>query len=396
MRRKNETVQFEEDVMVIPANDIAIKEVVMPHAVLVENKASWEARAVRARNHQSDYGEFGATSIFMKDGKPLVVGKEANTNNTGRKTGPAKLERGWLDVLSVALLLKLFPDGHDNLVLGCAHTIDTIAYVDKMAEAVGGKHVVTTPDGRSITYIVRAMIPFDEPAGGLFRFMTRNKTELNYADLSVGDKILVVDIGGKISSMIPAEILSGERVNPLWSAGKPFALGIQDIINSLSMELHSLYPDKFKVRNIPQKILHEALRTNGTVTIYNEVVNVEQAVLNATAPLIDALQGIFVNDMESGLEINHVVITGGGGGLLYEALRSDVFTPLANYTHLADQQNTINLANLRGGEFALAQWMARNSHTVNQGKAKMPLTAVVEDTGNSDLKAKVVGSGYNA
>lgn len=392
---RRQKAQIEGGETVIPANPTTVKEVVIPHAVLVEPAASWKARGIRAKNHQSDYDEFGSTSIFQKDDKNYVVGKEANTNSTGRKSGPKKLERGWLDVLTMSLLTKLFPNGHDNLVIGCAHTIDTTSYVEQMAEALGGKHTIQYPDGESVNYIVRGMIPFDEPAGGLFRFMTRNKSEMNSADLTVGDRILVVDIGGKISTMIPAEILSGQRVRPIWSEGKPFTLGIQDVVTSLANEMHSLYPDTFKVRNIPQRILHDALRTNGTTMVYNQVVNVEQAVLNATAPLVDAMTGIFENDFESGININHVVITGGGGGLLFVSLKDDVVTPLANYTYLADHADTINLANLRGGEFAVAQWAAKNGHTVNQGKAKMPLTYVVIDPGNSDLKGKVVGSGYN-
>lgn len=392
---KNKREPIEGGETVILANPNTVKEVVIPHAVLIETEASWKARGIRAKNHQSDYDEHGSTSIFQKDDKNYVVGKEANTNSTGRKSGPKKLERGWLDVLAMALLTKLFPNGHDNLVIGCAHTIDTTSYVEQMADALGGKHSIKYPDGETVNYIVRGMIPFDEPAGGLFRFMTRNKSEMNSADLSVGDRILVVDIGGKISTMIPAEILSGERVRPIWGEGKPFTLGIQDVITALAQEMHSLYPDTFKVRNIPPRIVNEALKTNGTTTVYNQVINVQQAVLNATAPLVDAMTGIFENDFESGININHVVITGGGGGLLFVALKEDVVTPLANYTYLADHADTINLANLRGGEFALSQWAARNGHTVKQGKATMPLTFVVIDPGNSDLKGKVVGSGYN-
>lgn len=393
-RRYEDTVEGGDTI--IYADDVGVREIVMPHAVRFDTEASWKARKVRAANHQDDFSDIGKTSIFERDGRYVVVGSEANAGTVGRRSGPLKLEKGWLDLLLTAGLIKLFPNGHDNLVVGCAHTIDTTGYVESMAEAIGGVHNVKLANGKEVVYKVRAMVPFDEPAGGLFRFMQRNKQRLNEVTLNIGDKVLVIDIGGKISTMIPAEVLSGERVRINWDDGLPFDLGIQDVIKSLTEELHSLHPDKFRVRTIPDSILREALLTNGSCKVYNKIINVEQAVLNATAKLLDELSGVFMNGMENSLESNLVIITGGGGGLLFNQICESVITPLKEWAYLADEPKTINLANLRGGEFALSQWAVNNSGKVNQKGAKQPLTYMVMDPGNSDLKFKVVGAGYNA
>jgi hypothetical protein len=359
-------------------------ELVMPHASRIETDTSFNARIVRQRHRKTEYG---STAVFRYKDKNYVVGQEAlSGGRPNRITGPDKYKKDYLEVLMLAALQKLVPDGHSNIVVGCAHTTNSIPYIDKIADALGGKHEVVRYDGETIKYIVRAMIPWDEPAGGLLRFMTRPYAEYNAEDILPGQKVLVIDIGGKVSTMIPAIVLGGQQLQVLWNDGAPFPVGIQDVLGLLESELRALFPDAFQVRNIPEGMLQEALRTNGTITIKNKPYDVTQAVMNSSAILLNELENFYSSNMDKGLDINHIIVTGGGGGLMFKALYDEVLEH--EFVYLADDPATINLANLRGGEYAVSVWAAENGGKL---KGKFAPLYFIIDPGNSDIKAKVMG-----
>lgn len=361
-------------------------EVVMPHAVRFETDSTFHARTIRHKNRPSEYGD---TSIFAYEGRNCIVGGEALSKGRPiRITGPDKYVKGHLDILLMAALQKLAPDGHQNVIIACAHTTDSVPYIDRISQAIGGKHKVIRYDGKAIDYVVRAMIPWDEPAGGLLRFMTHEGVG-NQADMvEPGQKILVVDIGGKVSTMIPAKVLPGMKVQVLWGEGAPFPIGIQDIMKTLEGEMRALYPDVFSSKSIPDSIMKSALRNNGMTTVRNHPFDASQAVNNATGILLSELENVYVNEMDSGLDINHIVVTGGGGGLLFNSLQSEVLHH--DFMYLADYTETINLANLRGGEYAMSLWCAENTRHMTSKTGESALLMVF-DPGNSDLKFKVLG-----
>lgn len=242
----------DERMIVGRPNDAVMKEWVMPHALHVAPDSTYKARVTRAKYHP---GELGGTSIFRHKGEGVIVGEEAVTTTTSDKlTGPAKYKDGYLDRLMLASLTKLFPDGHDNIVIACAHTTNAVPYVEKIGEILGGKHEIERLDGKTVQYTVRAMIPWDEPAGGLTRFKNRPHAEYNSEDIQVGDRLAVIDVGGKISSLYPVLMLPGNRTQILWEQGKSFPVGIQNVDEQLQLELVSLYPETFQVRNIPLSI----------------------------------------------------------------------------------------------------------------------------------------------
>jgi hypothetical protein len=373
------------------------KEWVMPHAVKTENPTNYAARTKRAMYRP---GEYGNTSIFTYHGDdkdmPTIVGEEAVSTSTGDKlTGNAKYKKGYLDRLTLGAFLKLFPDGHDNIILACAHTTNAVPYVEAIADAVRGKKKITTVDGREITYNVRALVPFDEPAGGLLRFKNSAQGQYNSGDMMAGERLAVVDIGGKVSSIYPVEVLSGNRYQIYWEKGRSFDLGIQDVDYQLQQELVALHPETFDVRSIPLSIRQQVLRTGGTAKVRTAVMKFEQAYLNATAPILDLLAAFWQNEMQNALDVNHILATGGGSGVLYKALSEGLFTEYhaAGAMYLADRAEIINLANLRGGEEAAKAWFA--DHMDKFKKGKMLPVVVIFDPGNSDLKFKILGAGYN-
>lgn len=363
-------------------------ETLIPHAVKFESDSAFKARVTRHTHRPSDYG---STAVFTLNGHGCLVGEEAaSLGRPTRITGPDKYVKGHLDVLLMAMLQKLAPDGHNNIILSCAHTTNSIPYISKIADAVRGRHVVTRYDNKQVGYHVRVLIPWDEPAGGLLRFMTHEGVGSQAQMVQPGDKILVIDIGGKISTMIPAIVQQDMQVTVQWSLGKPFAVGIQDVMETLESELRSLHPDVFTSRTVPESIMAEALLNNGLTHVRGREFDARIPYENAVGLLVTEIENVYVNDMNRGLDAAHIVITGGGGGLMFGALKDTVLDHPNVY--LADYADTINFANLRGGEYATEQWLSVNADQVTALTSKhgQPLV-VIFDPGNTALKGKVLG-----
>lgn len=374
------------------------EEILIPNAFLFENEAAFQDRLSRARYHRTDHDD---TSIFRNNGANVVFGEEAlRSGKPSQITGPDKYRVGVLDNMVIAALLKLVPDGYRNIVVACAHTSNAIPYIDKMSDALKQIREVIRDDGKTVRYSIRAFMPWDEPAGGLLRFFTRNEGAYSEKDIRPGDTVIIVDIGGRISSMYPAKVKSGMKVEILWQQGTPFPFGIQNITQTLEQELRHQYRDIFSTKSIPHSILTESLTA---ITIDDEgfprhwarvrgdMIDVTQSVENAIGPMITQIQNVYVNDLNTGLNASHIVVTGGGGGLLFNILKQDILQH--NYVYLADDADTIHFANLRGGEYAASVWAEQNFeklYRVIDGKRVAPLMLII-DPGNTGIKAKLMG-----
>jgi len=367
--RLDETVNVIADLGNTGLKDMLVGHVgtedVIPHALYTPNEASYQAKKRRALYSPA---AMRSSVIFEKvwktDGgdvhQAYIVGDEALQSGQAKKiTGADKYQSGYFDVLVAAKLLRRFPQGHNNIRMAVAHPPDAIPFVDKLMDLVGGVHRVITLDGRAVKFVVREVIPWDEPAGGLMRFMTIPGQEYNPHDIRAGMRLLVIDIGGKISSMTTVTIGENKSIEPLYGAktSPVFPMGIQDAAGLLREELRSLYPDEFQpIRDIPQDMLEMALQEH-RVMIANQPFDCQQAVLNAIYPLLDTIDGIYRNDMAAGRIFNHIIVTGGGGGLLFRYLYQDILKH--QFVHLADLPERIHLANLRGGSESFKVWLAR-------------------------------------
>lgn len=377
-----------------------MNEISIPNGILEESASSFETR-VQRQKYRKTYAQ--DTMVFKYKGTSLVVGREAiDSGKPVTITGPDKYVEGVLDRMVIASLLNLVPAGYRNIVVACAHTTDATPYIDKMANILGGSHEVQNYEGSTIKYSIRSFIPWDEPIGGMWRYISTTNDEIEE-----GDTIIVVDIGGKISSMYPVQMMANKQPNVYWSQGKSFDAGIQDIKSALTTELRALHSEIFTSKTVPDPILTQSLRKftveedkNGNqivrhwAKIKGNMMDVTEAVLNSVAPLLSQIKNVYINNLGSGTVASRIIITGGGGGLLSEVMKRQIFNH--DYVYLADDLETIQYANLRGGEFATSAWVTQHNvelrrHLGNKVSFLDPLVVVV-DPGNSDIKAKIMSS----
>lgn len=344
-------------------------EDVIAYALQTPSDSVYGAKQTRAKYRTEAADESAIFEMKVRSSKdfvPYIIGEEAQrSGQIKRVTGAGKYTEGVWDALFCAKALRHFPNGHNNIVLAIAHPPDAVPYIDQMMDLLGGVHKVKTLAGETLTYVVRHIIPWDEPSGGLIRFISLNAESGNPVNLSDGEYILVVDLGGKISSMTPVRIGRNKSVKPLFDQSAVFNMGVQNVMDSLAEELKGLYPDTFQeFKTIPNNILEQAL-AGKKVKISNKPFDVSQAVLNAISPLLDRLEGIYIDRMEAGKNFSHIVISGGGGQRLFPYLANKKDGILKHdYTHMADLPDKLYLANLRGGMEALKVWVEAHKNEV--------------------------------
>lgn len=340
----------------------------MIHALDVPSDAAFAARVTRAKHHPH---EALNSVIFEKDGIPYIVGEMAENYGSMKKfTGAKKYVKGYWDVMLSARLLDRYPYGHNNINIAIAHPSDAIPYLDEMINLMLGKHKVKTVDGREVTHIVREVFPYDEPNGGLLRWEAIANHEYGAKSLKEGNRLLVIDIGGKISSMTAVLVGANGKLYPQYPPNNEgtFNLGIQDVMGTLRMELRAQYPVFKAMNEIPPNMIHEALM-HRQITLSNKPMSVEPAVRHAIKRLLDDLKGYYADKMGGGLNFNHIIVTGGGGGLLYDYM-VDPNDGILNhdFVGLADKRDQIHLANVRGGAIAFAAYIKRRDAKLALGK----------------------------
>lgn len=343
-------------------------ETLLRHEIAFAAPAHFERMSKRAEMRNVEYsGAEFFRKLYKDKSEVLAMIGEGVTNNTrsNKLTGEAKYQEQYFDTLLAAMLKRLLPNGHENIWLALATPADAIDYIDIIKKITGGLHKIKTLDGQEIRFRVTRLVMWEEPQGGMIRFMKRNAAmKAGRVEIEDKQRILVVDIGGKISSMTIVGIGRRGEATPLYGESPdPFNVGIIDVLDRFGKELKGLHSKEFQfyktAASIPLDILQTGIK-KGKVQLSGEWLDVNQARMNALANISDELESLYQNEVGGGRSMAHIVVTGGGGGLLLPALRDDILNHKS--IHPADEISTINFANLRGGSEAFEEWLAEEGY----------------------------------
>jgi hypothetical protein len=338
-------------------------ETLLRHEIAFAAPAHFERMSKRAEMKNIEYeGAEFFRKLYKDKSETLVMIGDGVTQNarSNKLTGEAKYQEKYFDALLASMLKRLLPKGHDNIWVALATPADAIDYIDVIKAITGGLHKIMALDGREIKYRVTRLVMWEEPQGGMIRFMKRNAAEKSArVNIEADQRIIVVDIGGKISSMTVIGIGRRMEATPLYNESPdPFNLGIIDVLDTFGKELKGLHPKEFQLfktaASIPSNILQSGIR-KGKVQLSGETLDVNQARLNSLAKIADELERLYQNELNGGANAAHIVVTGGGGGLLLPALRDEILNHKS--IHPADEVGSINFANLRGGSEAFLEWL---------------------------------------
>lgn len=317
------------------------RECVMPAAIHAVNGL---ARFEGVRQRYRGAGDNGDPERFAVDGVAYTVGIPAEAEGVlSRRTGAAKYTRDYYGIALMAMLLYLYPEGHDNLHMYATFPPSDVSAVDTLIDAVIGKWKVETSGDNVLRYRIRSVQPCDEPIGGYLN-ATVDPNGTRYKDSAFeSGSTLVVDIGGKISSIL--RVLAGGRPQ-YGAAASSTDLGIQDVELEFANNLKQQHPELRALRSFDEGIIREALAT-GRYQFKGHYIDCADQVYRASSSVLNQLTAFYVDRYQAGANDYQILVTGGGGAallpLLKEALQHDrIFT--------AERSEAMHLANVRGVE----------------------------------------------
>lgn len=303
-----------------------------PHALKTIN-------ANQIESYASETGDSTRSSIFSYSTTKkkqsfegsFIVGDLAEIRGADRKrSGLEKLTRDYFMPLMLKGLIELYPQGNTNLgvMIAIAPIFNTETYKKSHIEPmVLGKHFVTLPSGKVLEYIIHQVRTFEEPVGGIRNWLfSADGSQYRQSSIRMNDRILVVDIGGKISTLT---LCLGSGYVDYSSLNQP-DLGIQDVQRSLAGNILSdkslkKYFSHLRSNTLDFDIsLRNAVRYGMYETMGYEL-DVTPHLADATKRICNELKSIYDGEFGSGQQAQHIVITGGGGGMLRYALQEHVF-----------------------------------------------------------------------
>lgn len=340
-----------------------------PHAVKELTEAGFYNYAGRAAQG-FNRGANGAVFKYQKfasvndnegsEPRYFVVGQAAETiGELTRNTGGAKYEQGYYMALTLTNLLTLHPEGHDNLHILAGMPPSDYRHKETMMKALGGIHRVEYPSGEVVWFYVRSVKHYDEPVGGAWNFLLANNS-LAYRDgIDMDGLGLIVDIGGRISSLVPFNATGFID----YENAKSIDLGIQHVMNAVSDHLltDSAYSKYFQY--VRGDLPHDASMRHALQTGIYEVAGYEISALDAVADATEQIRGeirrVYNQDLGGARAYKYIVVTGGGGGLLYQQLVEHVLAFNPDKVHLShNKPESQHLANVLGARKMWLGWLA--------------------------------------
>lgn len=335
------------------------EEIVFPHAVRRPTKTDYANLALKYEHRSA---QLEGTAIFESGGQGYVVGQHAQEVGRGeRLLGAEKYTPEQLGALAKAAFLQLYPQGHEDIHLVVLHPADVgVANMKALFKSVNGKHSIKVADGRKVEFVVKEVIPLEEPVGGFqsFLFNTEGRTYKNpRIDMRPGMKFLVCDVGGRLTSFVPVTITPRGNVDVNVGEAPVIERGIQDVMEVLQDELKSAFPMLQKVQNIPEHMLQSALMTD-KITIKNKSHECAQQVDNAMQALASRIHQEYTGRYEGGVGYNGVIVSGGGGGAAFNYLDENVFDHDFCFT-AEDDLDRMRFSNVRGASKGLIAFLAK-------------------------------------
>lgn len=329
--------------------------VVIPHAIKKVSPEKFEQIVKRHKNGYQRGAKDVDVSMFGYKGQYAIVGENAeNQGEDDRRSGGPKYQPDYYPFLLISVLMNLIPQGHENIRLMAMFPPGDIRFTDDLMNSLGGKHVVDRVDGSQVVYKVRSVLTVDEPVAGLRNFLLAENGR-QYRQRHIGNGLgLCVDIGGKISSLVPFRADGWVDHN----SAKTIDLGIQNVMKGVSDILLSTaeYQPFFEgVRgDLPfDDLMRECVRT-GIYPTGGYELNALDAIADATAAIRSRIRNVYLQDLGGARRYSYVVITGGGGGALFPQMVEHVlnFNPERVFPAAPDPEQ-MHLANLFGADNTL-------------------------------------------
>lgn len=295
--------------------------------------------------YMSALDRFGRTApldLMMVNGHYYALGETADTYRVMARQKRAKYERDYYGVLFANAVARAFINSPAELEGGlrviASHASSDYQFRSNLRDSVKGKWVLEC-GGKKFNFTVSDVETYEEPFGGYARCAFK-RARKGWETPLYGQAVGILDIGGGTCGCL--------AVSPdgtvLYNVAHSGENGVNTAMRRLKVELEHRYQDFFGKGPASDDRLRSALVT-GEYRGGGRKLPCREEVDMCLAPLLNEVMTMFTAQLEGGVNLDAMVLTGGGNGLLHEKVTKMIDFP---NTILADNPNEIQFANVRG------------------------------------------------
>lgn len=252
----------------------------------------------------------------------------------------ARYTRDYYGVIAAIALAESYSKNGEYAIFGSHPPIDSDMR-DFLLDSVTGFWEVKLFDRTNRFDVVYAN-SFDEPAGGLWNVVLASDGQhYQHSDVNEG-RALVLDIGGRTTDWLA--IQPGGEID--YSLRESDEVGIQNVTAEFERIFKRNHRDLFINSDLPIDRVRKAIQTRIYRPGNADPVPCESEVMQAVNIVLNRIANAWRTRAGGGSDFDTIVLTGGGSALLY-----DYLLPVLNHPSvmLADNQNKLHMANVRGG-----------------------------------------------
>lgn len=291
---------------------------------------------------QERFGRTAPLDFIAVHGKYYAIGETAENYRVMARQKRAKYERDYYGVLFANAIARTFASDPDLLTRGlrvvASHASSDFGFRTNLRDSIKGKWAFEC-GGVKFNFSVSGVETYEEPFGGYARCAFR-RGKRGWETPLYGQAVGILDIGGGTCGCLAVAEDGTVRYNVAYSGEN----GVNTAMRRLKTELENRYQDFFRQGTPEEKRLRATLMT-GVYRGGGRELECHDEVEMSLAPLLNEVMAMYTNQLEGGVNIDALVLTGGGNAILHERVTNMLGFP---NIILADTPEDIQFANVRG------------------------------------------------
>lgn len=273
--------------------------------------------------------------VSVNGGEVLALGESAYElgRTQHQRVGYVRYDNPQFPWLVAGLLAKLYPNAGGDILLTFSLPVDAFSQAQAQIEQLEGRWQIEYNDGCQITKLNFSLYPENvvpEAFGSLCYFILAVDGS-RFVDLDLAEgRVAVIDIGGYTTDVLTFNAL---EIGTVHSSVERGIINVREDINAAIKR-------QFRRSDLTAPVLDQIIEI-GEYRHAGTVNNVEGIVEDALWELTDGVLDIWQNQLESGVDYDAVILTGGGAplvapGLLSSLRHSNILCIPKDEAHLAN------------------------------------------------------------
>ena len=252
--------------------------------------------------------------VSLNGGETLALGESAYElgRSQHQRVGYVRYDNPQFPWLVAGLLAKLYPSAGGDIALTFSLPVDAFGQAQSQIEKLSGHWQIEYNDGRQTTNLNFNLEPDNvvpEAFGSLCYFILAVDGS-RFVDMEMAEgRVAVIDIGGYTTDVLTFDALEMGTVRSSVERG---------IIN-VREDVNAALKRQFRRSDLSAPMLDQIVET-GEYSHAGEPHDVNQIVEDALWELTDGVLDVWQNQLESGVDYDAVVLTGGGAPLVSPSL----------------------------------------------------------------------------